>query len=145
MANEYDKILRETFDPGELLLAVLAENGDKQRVIQEILTKLRILTEGDNTFFKEKLKHLELLAQLRGKNLQNQIVKEEEHMPITIDIRKDLRYQQGVEEGEKEGALKNSKKNALKMLEKGISAEMVREITGLTIAQLKELQSQVKA
>lgn len=76
---------------------------------------------GDVAFFSEKLKHLELLAQLSGLNLQEQLIKEEETMPITIDIKKDLRYQQGVKQGLAEGMMEAQKQNALKMLEKGIS------------------------
>ncbi|MDR6338006.1 hypothetical protein HNQ91_001028 [Filimonas zeae] len=128
-------------DPGEVILAILAGREVKLTVIREILHKLRILTAGDVAFFSEKLKHLELIAQLRGLNLQEQLIKEEETMPITIDIRKDLRYQQGVAEG----VLKAKKQDALKMLEKGISLSLIEEITGLSVNEIKILQNTLKA
>lgn len=124
-------------DPGEVVLAILAGREGKQEVIRQILHKLRILTAGDATLYSEKVKHLELISQLRGLDLQKQLIKEEEDMPITIDIRKDLRYQQGLAEAKKE--------DAIKMLEKGISISMVQEITGLSMAEIKKLQNSVKA
>jgi predicted transposase/invertase (TIGR01784 family) len=130
-------------DPGELVLAILAGWKDGKTVIQEILRKLRILTRGDNVAFKEKVKHLELIAQLRGKSLQEQIIKEEENMPITIDIRKDLRFQQGmregIEAGKKEGIQETRLQTARKMLEEGISVALVQKIMGLDVVELNEL------
>lgn len=136
-----DVFLASNAPPSEVILAILAGRDDKREVIQQILRKLRILTAGDVAFFSEKIKHLELIAQLRGVNLQEQLIKEEETMPITIDIRKDLRYQQGVISGKEEGVLETQRENALKMLEKGISLSIVEEITGLSATEIKAMQN----
>jgi hypothetical protein len=43
---------------------------------------------------------------------------------------------------EEETRVKQSKKIALKMLDKRLELEMIAEVTDLTIAQIKQLQSQ---
>jgi predicted transposase YdaD len=43
---------------------------------------------------------------------------------------------------EQEIKMKESKKIALKMLDKRLEIETIAEVTGLTIAQIKQLQSQ---
>ncbi|GGH66107.1 putative transposase YdaD [Filimonas zeae] len=130
------QVFLKSDDVGELLLAVLAKEGDRLLTIREVLFKLRIKTKGDITKYKEKIKHLELISQLRGKAFQKQIQKEEENMPITIDIKKDLRYQQGV--------LETKIESAQKMLEKGIPLAVVKEVTGLSMTRLKAICDKVK-
>ncbi|BAV06667.1 conserved hypothetical protein (putative transposase or invertase) [Filimonas lacunae] len=137
----------ETFlssnDSDEVLLAILAGREDGVAVVKRIFAKLRILTAGDITLFKEKVRRLELIAQLRGIDLQKQIIKEEGNMPITFDITKDLKYKLGVESGEKKGIEKNNLENARKMLAKGIDISIVHEITEIPTAELKKLKTLV--
>jgi predicted transposase/invertase (TIGR01784 family) len=140
-------------DPGELILAILAGRNADGEVIRQILRKLHILTADDKAFFSEKVKHLELIAQLRGLKLQELLIKEEEIMPINIDIRKDLRFRQGmaqgraqgVKEGEKLGVLEGKKHTALKLLEKGMPLSEIEEVTGFSASEIKEWQQSAKA
>lgn len=140
-------------DPGEVVLAILAGRENTHDVIRRILHKLHMLTAGDVASFAEKLKHLELLAQLRGPQLEEILIKEEENMPINIDIRKDLRFKQGMAEGKQEGKLEGrlegklegKKEDAVKMLEMGIQASLVEEVTGLSMAEIREWQNRAKA
>ncbi len=50
----------------------------------------------------ELLVQLEIISLLRGKKIQQFVIKQKENMPIIIDIREDLRYQQGLKEGTSE-------------------------------------------
>ena len=129
----------ETFlssnDPGEIIFAILAgKGGEEQKVeiVQRIFSKLQLLFANDTTLLRTKIKQLELLSLLRGKNIQKLIIKEEQKMPVTIDIREDLRYQQGVEEGKIE--------TAKAMFEDGFDILTIQRITRLEIADLLELQ-----
>ncbi|SIT33540.1 hypothetical protein SAMN05421788_112223 [Filimonas lacunae] len=123
-------------DPGELILAILT-GKEPERMIREILIKLQVLTKGDQVYFKEKVRHLEVLSQLRGNELQKQVIKEEENMPITLDIRQDLRFQEGVQEGRL--------LDAQKMIEEGLNLPLIQRITGLEMAKLQELKKQLEA
>lgn len=131
-------------DAGEVVLAILAGREEKEKIIREILHRLRIITDGDTTLFREKVKHLEVISRLRGTQLQHQIIKEEENMPVTLDIKQDLRYKQGKKEGKKEGGREEITKIAVKMLENGMSLPLIQRITGVTIAGLKELQNKLE-
>ncbi|BAV06582.1 hypothetical protein SAMN05421788_107244 [Filimonas lacunae] len=137
--NISSKVFLSSDDPGEVLLAILTGNGDKLELIREILTKLQILTKGDDTVFREKVKHLEIIAQLRGIDLQEQIVKAEVYMPVTLDIRNDIRYLQGREEGVEEGKVKSKVEIGLEMIKIGMNEETIKRLTGFTLDQLKKI------
>ena len=138
----------ETFlssdDAGEVLFAVLAGNSnmeEKGAIIRRIFIKLQQLLAADPALLRVKVKQLEILSLLRGKLIQEQIIKEENKMPVTIDIRQDLRYQQGREEGKEE----EKEKTAEKMLQNGIAITLVQNITGLPMSKLEEITKRVAA
>jgi len=64
-------------------------------------------------------------------------------MAITYDIKKDVRYQQGMEEGKLEGREEGEEKKQLEiarnMKKAGMSAEQIAEFTGLTKNQIEKL------
>ncbi|BAV05647.1 conserved hypothetical protein (putative transposase or invertase) [Filimonas lacunae] len=135
------EVFLSSTDPGEVVLAILTDKATRQGVIQEILRKLRILTEGDEAFFQEKVRHLEILSQLRDNDLQTLLKEEEEHMPIILDIKKDFRYQQGVTEGIQEGGYEKQLEIARNMLKEHFPASMITKLTGIQPETLQELKN----
>jgi predicted transposase/invertase (TIGR01784 family) len=89
---------------------------------------------------------LEILSNLR--NLQTQIVKQISAMPITFDIKKDLRYQQGKEEGIEEGIEKGIEKGIQKGRDEeindvirnarknGISINLIADILNISVNEV---------
>ena len=78
---------------------------------------------------------MEFLPLLRGETIQQFIIQEEQKMPVTIDITKDLRYRQGVEEGKAE----DRNEIAEKLLKRGMDILSVQEVTDLSLDKLKEI------
>jgi len=64
---------------------------------------LQVGFNDDKEGLQIKIKQLEILSLLRGEDIQIKVVQEEEKMPVSIDITKDLRYQQGIQKGEEKG------------------------------------------
>ncbi len=93
----------ESENPKEVILAILAGQDEKKKglIINQIINKLQLLIKSESEL-TERLEELEIISLLRGKDTQELIIKQKETMPIVIDIRKDLRYQQGRAEEKKE-------------------------------------------
>ena len=92
-----------------------------------------------------KIRQLELLSLLRGADIQKLILEEENKMPVTIDITKDLRYQQGREDGIGTGAEQTLIATAKKMFANGLDISLVQNITGLDKILLEEIAAKVAA
>jgi len=91
---------------GEIIFAILTGEGgleQKEVTIRKIFAKLQLLYADDRAMLLGKIKQLEMLSLLRGKFIQQKILEEERNMAVTIDIREDLRYQQGLGEGIEKG------------------------------------------
>jgi hypothetical protein len=90
------QIFLQSNKPEEIILAVLADFGadEPETVITTVLQQLKMLPV--ETLRKEKcVKQLEILSSLR--NLQQETIKLIEKMPLTYDLEKDIRFQQGKE------------------------------------------------
>jgi len=74
------------------------------------------------------------MSQFRNKTIQEQILAEEKNMPIRFDIKKDLRYQQGVTKG----ALKTALRIAKNLLNSGYDIAEVSKHTGVKISTLRK-------
>ena len=142
-------------DAGEVIFAVLAGSSEveqKTTIIRRILAKLQLLFSNDTTALQIKIRQLEMLSLLRGKNIQQIILQEESIMPITIDITQDLRYQQGKTEGKKEGKKEGKSEGktegkeevAEEMLKNGIAISLVQNITGLPMSKVEEIAQRLK-
>lgn len=57
----------------------------------------------NSSLLLESIGKLEILSNLRGKNIQKLITQKQSTMPIIFDIRRDPRFQQGRREGKKLG------------------------------------------
>lgn len=96
----------------ETVLAILGsyKMEDSRIIIQKILARLHELLPHSPAELKDRLKELEIVSQLRSKIIQEQILEEEKNMPIHFDIKKDLRYQQGLAEGMTKGVQKGERR-----------------------------------
>lgn len=120
--------------PEEVLLAILCNFGEveAEMVVEEIFTKLRTLQES-NLNFQRSVRQLDMLSLLRG--LQPLILKQEQKMALTLDIKQDLRYQQGERQGEIQKALEI----ASQMIKKGLDKNLIAETTGLSLSEIEKL------
>ncbi len=90
--------------------------------------------------FEKHLVQLEIIANLR--NLQPLLTKIMETMPITYDLRKDIRYKQGKLEGKLEAALAKDQTFVISLLINGISPlENIADLTLLDLDFVKMTKS----
>jgi len=91
------KLLESPF-PSDWALAVLCKMEDEVKGIREILKRVAQIENQE-----ERRRYLELIlhiARLRPKRL-DLLKKEEEKMPITIEVEKDSFYREGLEKAKK--------------------------------------------
>jgi len=121
--------------PEEVLLAILCnfEQVQAEMVVEEIFIKLRMLQES-NLNFQRSVRQLDMLSLLRG--LQPLILKQEQKMALTLDIKNDLRYQQG----EKGKAIEV----ASELIKEGLSSELISRATKLTTEEIEALRLEMQ-
>lgn len=130
--------LLDSTNPSDWIFTILAGHAqDKTNLIRKILFKLHAGLKGKPEQLKINLKQLEILSLLRGKETQQQILKEEQTMPVTIDITQDLRYQAGIEKGIKQGIEKGIEKGA--EMEKKVFVRNLLEQTTHSITEIAVL------
>jgi predicted transposase/invertase (TIGR01784 family) len=120
----------------EVLLAILADFGGEpaELISQKIIAKLEELSSGKLELSQRTLQ-LVRLAVLR--NLGKTVYNTAKKMAITIDIKEDTLYQEGQEAGKE--------KAATNMLKKGMSIELISEITELPVERVAQLRQQLEA
>ena len=86
---------------------------------------------------------MEILSNLR--NLQRQTKKELEKMPIVYDLRKDIRFKEGLEEGEEKGELKKARLATIRLLKRGIlSAVTIAEDLDVPLDFVLQIQAKLE-
>ena len=122
-AVDYRELLRYDI-PEVVSIAILCDFGDKkpETVIREILQRLDKLTGGKKGASTHLIR-LEIFSNLR--NLQPLLIEISSKMAFTIDLKKDLRYKQGLEQGLEQGIQKGMQKGMQKGREKGVEEEKV--------------------
>ena len=144
--NMDPELFLESENPKEVILAVLAGRDSRKRelIINEIFNKLRLLLNSESAL-SERLEELEIISLLRGADTQKLVIKQKEIMPIVIDIRKDLRFQQGRNEGI---AITTNEKNAafVTYLLKNTShtIEQIANLVNVSIEFVLEIQSRLR-
>ena len=129
--------------PEEMILAILADftNEKPEKIIRKLLEKIDSLDKG--TFYKQRIvNQLEVISGLR--NLQPIIVELiPKIMALDYDIRKDLRYQQGMQKGLEEG-LEKQDKIILALLKKGkLSQEDIAEAAEVPLDYIKKIAEEL--
>lgn len=140
----------ESDSPEAVILSILCdfENLTPELVVEQIFSKLRIIDESE-TELRQHIRQLDMLSVLR--NLQETVLKQEKDMPITLDITKDLRYQEGLGKGKKQGreqgieqgiemGIENTVK---KMLLKGFDTDTIQEVSNLSKSKIEEIRKKL--
>ena len=135
-------------NPHEVVLAVLCkyERKEAPKIIKQILEKLQKKTQNERELH-EYVTDLEILSNLR--NLQRQTKKELEKMPVIYDLRKDIRFKEGVEVGEEKGVekgvLKHARLSTIRSLEKGtLSVVEIAEIVDMPLTFVLKIQKELE-
>ncbi len=120
----------------EVILAILADfEGEPAGLIAEkIISKLEELCEGKPELSQRTLQ-LVRLAVLR--NLGKTVFNTAKKMTIMIDIKEDTLYREVYQEGKE--------KAALNMLRKGMTTDLISEITELPAGRIDQLRQQLEA
>jgi predicted transposase/invertase (TIGR01784 family) len=151
--NYRDFLSRNT--PDAVVMAILCDfDGDKKRdVVHEVLRNLIKLTQGNHQQLREYIGMLEILATNRNLNLDIQQEYEMLHVEIeklpsfVMGLEKGIEQgiEKGIEKGMEKGMEKGAKQQACqvarKLLAKGMAAEDVIEITGLSMIELESLNT----
>ncbi len=151
---DYEEFL-ESDIPEFVILGILAkfDKGTERVVAKNILDRIITITETDirykGTLEQEKyLKQIDVMSGLRGlRGLQNIIIETINNMPITLDITKDLRYQEGKQIGEATGEARGETigeqkerfKNILKGYSKGMNLEELADFFEVSIDYVKNV------
>ena len=127
------------------ILAVLCNIDDENRYINAIINELLTLNENER---KDYIKKLLSMSRYR-KNINTKLINaiKEKVMPITIDIKNDPYYEEGIKEGLKEGLKKGIKQGLQKGLEKsikvllevGLSKEDISKKLNISINEIDEI------
>jgi predicted transposase/invertase (TIGR01784 family) len=140
-------IFLDSDDPDEIVFSILAGLQTKEeqlKIIRRILYKLQLISGEEKFVLQKGVSQLEVLSLLRGEETQKNVIKEVNIMPVTIDITKDERYKQGVEQGKLEGKLEGNLETKLEiaadMLKKGLSIDLIKEVTKLSEEQIRSMQ-----
>lgn len=126
------QIFLQSDKPEEVILAILADFGvDKpEKVIVAVLQRLRDLPV--ETLRKQKcVKQLEILSSLR--NLQQETINQIEKMPLTYDLEKDIRFQQG-----KEAVIVKFLKNST------LTVQEIARMAEVSVAYVQELAEKIR-
>jgi len=146
----------ESSSSREVLLAILANfEGERGELVAEkIMAKLEQITTSKLELSQRALQLIRL-AVLR--DLNNTVFNLAKKMAITIDIKDDTLYQQGLQhgkeeglqqglqKGKEEGKLAGKEEDALKMLKKGLDLDLISEITELPAERIAQLKQQMEA
>ena len=128
----------------EVLLAILADFGGEagELIVERIIAKLEQVCSSKLELSQRALQLLRL-AVLR--NLNRTVFNLAKKMAITIDIKEDTLYQEGLQKGKEEGKLAGKEEDALKMLKKGLDQDLISEITELPAERIAQLKQQLEA
>jgi hypothetical protein len=127
-------------DPHEIVLAVLCKYTRKEapKIIKQILEKLKAKVPNERNLH-EHVTDLEILSGLR--NLQSETKKQVDKMPVIYDLRKDIRFKEGLEEGLGEGAENKARASAIRLLEQGVlTPAMIADGLGVPLAFVLDIQ-----
>jgi hypothetical protein len=135
-ASEVDyRLFLSSTVPEEVLLTVLSDFKQvrSESVLESVILKLTELVPR-SLRLKRYLKQLEILSQLR--NLQEVVINVSDKMALVYELKKDIRYQQGIEQGIEQGIIK--------MIRKGtFSREVIAETFDVPIERVQAIAEQL--
>lgn len=129
-------------NPGLLPFAVLSDTSSQDRTLQAVAAQIDNITDrrtqNNITASAAILAGLTLKEDVIQRILRRDIMRES----VIYQSIKEEGREEGREEGLEEGLEKAARKIAANMLAKGISLESVVELTGLTLEQVQQIQTQ---
>ena len=124
--------------PEEVILSILCDFQGKEtvNVLEQIVLRLKELDKDQELIFGKHIVQLEVLSDLR--NLQPLLTKTIDAMPLVYDMKKDVRFNQGIKEGiEKgveKGVLLKDQRLVIHLLKKGtFSLETIADLACVDI------------
>jgi hypothetical protein len=127
-------------EPAEVILSILCDFKDEsaETIIPKILNRLKELDDSGLKLEKH-LVQLEIIADLR--NLQPLLTKIMDTMPITYDLKRDIRYNQGKDLGKVEGKLEEKQLFVVRLLqEEGINKDKISNFADVSLAFVEKTQ-----
>ncbi|MBD2362340.1 Rpn family recombination-promoting nuclease/putative transposase [Anabaena minutissima FACHB-250] len=126
--------------PGLLPFATLSQTDDQTRTLEEVA---QVIEAMEDTRIRSNL--AASTAVLSGLVLNKDVIKRILRSDIMREsvIYQDI-LQEGLKEGFEQGIEQNTQEIAIKMINKGISLEIIVDVTGLTMEQLQKLQTQTE-
>ena len=143
--NQIDvELFLNSNDPHEIILAVLCKYDRKEapKIIKQILENLRAKVKNERDL-QEHVTDLEILSGLR--KLQSITKKQVNKMPVIYDLRKDLRFKEGLEEGEEKGELKKARTATIRLLKKGLlPVATIAEVLEVALSFVLKIQKELE-
>ena len=131
--------------PEEVILSILCDFQGKEtvNVLEQIVLRLKELDRDQELIFGKHIVQLEVLSDLR--NLQPLLTKTIDAMPLVYDMKKDVRFNQGIKEGiEKgieKGVLLKDQRLVIHLLKKGtFSLETIADLADVDMDFVKNIQ-----
>lgn len=105
--------------PEEIILSILANYPESNipRVINSIVNKLQKISS-DEIQLRRAIQQLFILSRLR--NLEEEVEKKVNSMPITYDIKTDQLYNKGIKQGIERGIERGIEQNKTRMIKKAL-------------------------
>ncbi|AFY41067.1 Rpn family recombination-promoting nuclease/putative transposase [Nostoc sp. PCC 7107] len=122
--------------PGLLPFATLSQTNNQTRTLEEVAQVIEAI---EDTRIRSNL--AASTAVLSGLVLNKDVIKRILRSDI---MRESVIYQDILQEGLEQGIQQNTQEIAIKLINKGISLEIIADATGLTIEQLQKLQAQTE-
>lgn len=127
----------------------MLKDENKSLLIRQILSKLRKMLSQSPSTLNEQVSIFKILGAVRGTNIEQLIKKEEQNMPIILDVSKTLFYQQalreGIEKGIEKGVEQGIEKVVTNMLEAKVPIATIQTYTGLSKKELQKIMKEHKA
>ena len=142
MKNIACEDLLKSNNPSAVALSILCDfkDKDKQLVVNEILIRLKELTQGDEVSFKNYLKKVNILS--TNRDLEKEVKKGAKM--LSVDIKKTPFYKLGIQDGIQKGIAKGVQegiqKVAISMLKAHINIELIQKTTNLSLEEINELK-----
>ena len=127
-------------EPAEVILSILCDFKDEpaETILPKILNRLKELDDSGLKLEKH-LVQLEIIADLR--NLQPLLTKIMDTMPITFDLKRDIRYNQGKSEGKFEGKIEEKQMLIIRLLKmNNYTYEAIANIAGTSLDFVEKTQ-----
>jgi hypothetical protein len=139
----YKKFI-ESDSPEAVILSILCdfENTPAEKIVEQILNRLRYIDKSE-TEHLQHIRQLDMLSVLR--DLQETVLKFEKNIPITLDIKKDLRYKEGKVEGIVEGKIESAELEkeeiAKRLIDSGHDNKTIEVITLLPLNRIEDIRN----